>query len=64
MMLSGVQMSNEIRYWWLADRIECEEQRKAMLKRGLLDFLKTQAKDKSPRSAQTPTNPQSDFQLW
>ena len=41
MMWFGATVNRENDYWWLADRIETEEERKVSLALGLLKFLKT-----------------------
>ena len=36
---SKKEQMNKPKYWWLADRIECESNRKEILQKGLVTFL-------------------------
>ena len=44
---SKKEQMNKTNYWWLADRIKCESQRKEILRKGLLTFLQDSNKRSS-----------------
>jgi hypothetical protein len=49
MTLCGETVTKQNRYWWLADRIESENDRKETLRRGLLNLLNRGNKSRTVR---------------